>query len=381
MANGDIGSLRDTRIFTEADARYCSMVHCLDDYYAIAYRGAGSDGFVITVKIPSTGLIDDVFLSTLEFDTAYADYCQIFKVTDTIFAVAYTDENTHGKVTTFAIVDGVIGAVLDDLVFDDSGNFVYPYDVIKVGPGYFAIVCAGPGVEGWVHTVLIDGLGGIQDTVVDTLKYEAVLTDAPKICHVSGSTYAIIYRGAGNTCQVCTLSITSAGVMPDTPITTLQIDSVDAYDHDIVKVHPGIFACINNGSVAGCTLRTVSITGAGVISLAGMDTQIVEAANAAYFPSIHIGLGIIAVSFVILAGTGNISTYQINADGSIDNTRIDTFQYEALTVDYLDFILAIGNYYLVGYRDSNKDVKVRTFDIETPVLARVHHEMIMGMGP
>src|SRR4030042_5834532 len=69
--DGSIGkSVIDTLEFDTSDGYEPRIIHVSGDYYAIAYRGSGNDGFLRTVNIASDGMIANSVTDTYEFDTS-----------------------------------------------------------------------------------------------------------------------------------------------------------------------------------------------------------------------------------------------------------------------------------------------------------------------
>ena len=66
--------------------------------YAIAYRGSGSDGFVRTITIDSSGNVSNSVTDTLEFDTSAGDTPDIVHVSGDYYAIAYQGHDVaNGK--------------------------------------------------------------------------------------------------------------------------------------------------------------------------------------------------------------------------------------------------------------------------------------------
>ena len=89
--------------FDGADASYIDMimVHnssqalAVDTIYAIAYQGAGGDGFLETISVSQdAGGIVIATVDALEFDTADASFISITEVSNHIFAIAYAGVDT-----------------------------------------------------------------------------------------------------------------------------------------------------------------------------------------------------------------------------------------------------------------------------------------------
>jgi len=118
------------------------IAHVAGDIYAIAYRGPGSDGWLATVDIDSAGNIEDTIVDSYEFDESYGGEPYIIKLTSGLFAIAYRGVGDDGFVITIAIADnGTIGAISETLEYDPSRGD-WPF-VVEVTADIFAIACHG----------------------------------------------------------------------------------------------------------------------------------------------------------------------------------------------------------------------------------------------
>ena len=88
--DGSIITMKDTLEFDTANGEYPNIIYVDGNIYAIAYEGAGGDGFLTTVEIATTGQITDTVIYTLEFDDVLGMYPNIIHVSGEIYVIAYT---------------------------------------------------------------------------------------------------------------------------------------------------------------------------------------------------------------------------------------------------------------------------------------------------
>ncbi len=88
-----------------------------------------------------------------------------------------------------------------------------------------------------MKTVSIATNGDIGNTVIDSLEYDTSNGYEPDIVYISGNIYAIAYRGTGNDGYLKTISIAANGDIASSVISTLKFDTSTVYEPNII---PGI---------------------------------------------------------------------------------------------------------------------------------------------
>lgn len=307
----------------------CRIIHVGDHIYAIVGHDAVSSPAMNTASIQSNGQISDSRLDSEAWELYSIDTHAMFSIAPTIILLAYMGTANAGILRTFTIsASGIITLPhIDELVFDTWGS--PGHCILELNSGVFAMAYHGPADDGWLKTFSVSGSGFISDTTIDGLE---VCTDqrcCPTFCHVTGDIYAIAYSTPGWTPHLLTVSIESDG-----QIGASVID--DEPYHPAAAGHPAI---------------------------------------------IHIGLGIVVIAYQGDPGTGWISSFQISSGGVITATPISTYNYDPSYAREPAVIHITGDIYAIAYQGPDEDGFLKTLTIETPPVARPHHEMIIGIGP
>ncbi len=303
----------DTLEFDTSNGQYPDIVHVSGDVYAIAYTGSGTDGFLKTVDIDSSGNIGSV-IDTLEFDTSNGQYPDIVHVSGDVYAIAYTGSGTDGFLKTVDIdSSGNIGSVIDTLEFDTS-NGQYP-DIIQVSSNYFAIAYTGSGSDGFVVSVNIDLAGNIAGSVTDSLEFDTSDGTMPDIINVSGDTYAVAYRGSGQDGFVTTFTVSAAGVIGNSTIDTLEFDTQSGQQPRIVQTSSGVYGVAYAGNSNDGFLATMTIDASGNIGNSVIDTLEFDTGDGTYPSIIGVGSGVFAVAYSGPGTDGWLVTVQVSAGG------------------------------------------------------------------
>jgi hypothetical protein len=307
----------------------------------------------ITGSSGGTGMIDNIITDSLIFDTTLGNYPAIISVGTGIYAVAYQGPSSRGYLKTVAITAaGDIGATTIDSLNFDTGACSYP-DIINVGTGMYAIAYQGTSNRGYLKTVAITAAGDIAASVTDTLIFDSNTGREPVITNVSGTMYAIAYRGASNRGYLKTVAITAAGDIAASVTDSLTFDSNAGYYPDIIRVGTGMFAIAYRGASNRGTLVTVAITAAGDIAASTTDSLVFDSSACSYPDIILISGTIYAIAYQGSSNDGTLKTVAITAAGDIAASVTDSLIFDSGSGLEPVMIFVSGDIYAIAYRNGS----------------------------
>ncbi len=353
----------DTLDFDISNGLEPDIIHVGGDIYAVAYRGGGNAGSLKTVEISSAGAITDAAVDTLEFDADGGQVPDIIRVSGNIFAIAYQDKFNDGLLKTVEIssTGTITDTVIDTLEFDAEDG-VTPC-IIHVSGDIYAIAYEAKSSNGNLITVEISSDGTITDTLMDTLQFDGVKGETPDIIHVSGDVYAIAYRGPSDQGYLKTVGISSAGAINDTVMDTLQFDTVYGEHPAIIHISGDIYAIAYRGVDDDGFLKTVEISAAGAINDTVMDTLEFDTVNGWEPAIIQISGDIYAIAYRGVDDDGFLKTVEISAAGAITDTVVDTLEFDTVYGEQPAIIHVSGNIYAIAYSDISDDGILKTVQI------------------
>jgi hypothetical protein len=261
--NGDIDpNIIDTAEYDDSSGYEPSPVGTSGDIYAIAYRGAGNDGFIKTVSINEDGDIGNSAIDTLEFDPAAGYEPSLVRISADIYAVAYRGADSDGFIKTVSIDDdgNIDDHIIDTLEFDTTSG--HEPDIIKIYDDVYAVAYRGPGNNGRLKTVSITAGGDIGGGEIDAYTFDSNGYE-PRIINVTGEIYAIAYRGPGNRGSLKTITIAASGDSTVTTIDTLEFDSVNGHEPFLISISGDIYAIAYRGQNSDGFIKTARISGSG----------------------------------------------------------------------------------------------------------------------
>ncbi|MBA7496013.1 hypothetical protein ES702_06610 [subsurface metagenome] len=193
--------------FDGVEGREGFLCNIVGGYYAIAYRGPGTDGWLCTLTISDAGVIRDSVIATFEFDTGTCVEPTIVRARDNYFAIAYSGPGADGwlKIVEISNAGLITDPAKDSFEFDVITG-VKPW-LYAMGDGYIAVSYTRAGNPLWVYTFLVDALGKLNSTILDTQVIDAGVCTFSEIINRDGNYFAIAYCGPDSDGWVASFTI------------------------------------------------------------------------------------------------------------------------------------------------------------------------------
>ena len=217
-----------------AEGKQNSLVQVDADTYALAYQGAGGDGFLKTFTISADGMtITQV--QVLEHDTAEAKYNSLVQVDADTYALAYQGAGGDGFLKTFTIsADGMTITQVQVLEHDTAVGT--DNSLVQVDADTYALAYRSTGTDGFLKTFTISA-DGMTITQVQVLDHDTAQGTDNSLVQVDADTYALAYRGANNAGFLKTFTISADG-MTITQVQVLEHDTAEGTHNSLVRVDP-----------------------------------------------------------------------------------------------------------------------------------------------
>lgn len=382
MATGDIGEVGDTLKFEDVNAMYPSIVRVADDMCAIAYNGELNDGWLQTVEITGVGEGGVTAKASKEFDEVNCWNCKIVHITGDIFAVAYRGVDDDGWLQTVEITSAG-GISLEGMASKefDALNCDLP-DIAHCAGDVYAICYEGNLAHPHINTVTINAAGGITCDAEDAEEIKDVTASENKILKIGETDKYVTLQARANEVWLQTVQIYDSGEIADVEVHELKIDDTDGTGPDLVHVTGNLFAVSYPGPGGDGFLKTVTVSDAGIISVAGMDTMEFDEADCDGSAMAAVSANVYAICYLTTYSYCWLKTVTINDDGSIDDTKIDEQQITAAATRTPKIVFLSGDIYAIAHRDDYIKGFVSAVDIETPEPPPpgAQHLMMMGVG-
>lgn len=217
----------------DSDGDYPEIVNIGEDMYAIVYEDESNDGKILTIDIDSSGNIGSI-VDIWEYQTSNGETPDIVNVAGDVYAVVYDGPGSDGWIRTINITStGTItksGYDSSTEIEFDTNQGQYP-DIIQVFQEVFAVVYAGPGSDGYIKTLSIYPNGTIG-SIIDSMEYDTSQGVSPQIDLVSTNVFAIVYEGSNNDGYVVTMPINNDGIIGDTALDSTANDNTGHHSNE-----------------------------------------------------------------------------------------------------------------------------------------------------
>lgn len=360
-AEGDIGPVIDTEEFDTSDGGSPEIINVGTDTFAIAYSGSGSDGFLKTYTVDSSGAITSPEIDSLEFDTSNGSEPDIIHVSGDVYAIAYRGQANDGFLVTVTIsaAGAISNSVIDTEEFDPSSAF--EPSIVHVSGDVYAIAYRGPQNDGFIKTVTIGAAGAITAGALDTFEFDTSDGTTPDIINVSGTTFAVAYQGSGGDGFVKTVTISALGIIVGLAIDTFEFDTTDGITPEIQNISGTTYLITYQGTGGGY-LKTITISALGTITNPAVDTEQFDTTATAP-RAINVGTDTYAVVYSGVDADGFVKTYTISAAGAITNPAIDSLEFDTADTTTPSIVHVSGDVYGIAYTGTASDGFLKTLAI------------------
>jgi len=261
-------------------------------------------------------------------------------------------------------------------------------DAVRLGSdgtySYFAIVSTGDtGAEndGYIRTIKVwESNGTIVPSLVDWLEYDTSDGYGPSIINVGTDMYAIAYSdlpgGAAGRVTVVTIDIDSVGNVDAAVTDTQQLSyrGVSTTSRcNILHLTGNIYVVAYTDVDGDGWIETVEINSDGTITNSVLDSEEFDGADG-FFPHMaQIDVDTVAVIYETTdtaggsatARDGMLMTYNISGAGLITDTPADSYEYDTDLGRWPDILHISGDVYLLAHEGTGNDGFVRSITIDS----------------
>lgn len=196
----------------------------------------------------------------------------------------------------------------------------------------------------------------------DTLIWNALAIEEPRPLHVSGDVYAFAFEESPDLGRVGTVAIDSDGLIGAALEDVMTYESVKMEWPDIVHVSGNVFAIVHSGVDVDGFIRTVTIHDNGLIDDTEIDSWEFEETNCRWCRIFHVAGTTFGVTYSCDYKM-KLVTITIAADGTITKTLAGSQVYDA-TSGYSSIPIKLdSNVFAFFYCRLNSDARIVTLTI------------------
>ncbi len=339
-----------------------NIIHVSENVYAVAYRDQAEIGVLKSVKIASDGTItEDIHNNSL----SVSDKCywpKIVHVSDDIYMIAFTQSDVNPKFANLRTVrmldNGTTGPVLGSHTF--GAKEVYDHCLIRISDNVTALVYRNNEKAGIIKTIIVSENGTEIDLnhVNSSLEFENGNCYEPNILRLSGNKYAIAYSGNNNFGYLKTVEIEDNGTVSDQVIDTFIFDSINrTYSPRIIHVSGNIYAIVYKAETKNGIIVTVEISDEGLITDQIIDNLLIEDDYCDLPKITHMHNDIYIIAYQSDQTDGYIAEISIASNGSISDSVLSKYKFNTGNNYHgiePDIIRVTDNLYGVAFRSGSE---------------------------
>lgn len=336
---------------------------------------------VRSIAINDSGIIDATPEDSLILGTEAGRDMGLIHWVENIFAVIANDQAGAQHLWTVSCDEnGVIPATVTDyMALAGAANFLLRSDLLKPHDGVLLIGQSRSITPKMLETALITDAGLMADTPQDSMDLP-LQPRIQRLRHGLGDRIVELYRDGGKI-YISTYTCTDGGGLPANVIDTWEV-TVPAGEHmALSKVTNTVYAMFIKQTDNSGQIHTFSINVNGTINKSYLDSEQVEATLLTALEMTEMGAGFFILGYRATTLLLRMKTYFISDAGVIQDGHIGTMDRAFGDVSDLFFEHLNGDIWTLIYTSPGTTIHLDTLDIETPIEAGPHHEMIMKIGP
>ena len=222
-------------------------------------------------------------------------------------------------------------------------------------------------IEAWMKPLEnSEGFIGDINSVIDTSEFGILDVYEPTLIHILGKIYAIACRGTDNDGFLITMKIENNGQIREGYIDIFEFDTSSGYEPNIISINGDVYVIAYRGLDNDGFLKTVEIDSEGEITNSVIDTLEYDANYGGDPNIIHVDGTIYAIAHTGSGSDGYLTTLQIENNGIIANSVIDILEFDVADMgvsEEFNIIHVAGDVYAIAYRNPDSDGYLKTVEI------------------
>jgi len=339
------------------------LIHIAGTTYAVVYHGSGNDGHLVTLTINDDGTMGPL-LDAHEFDPATGMDPDVIHLAGTVYAIAYRGPGSIGRVVTYSIdADGTIGPQIHAADFE-TGYYPALPRIVHVAGTVYAIFYRGPDSDGWIKTLEITD-AGVIGPVLHEWEFNPIYGSAPSPLLVAPNVWAFAYRAdrLGGPGRVTTIRIADNGIISG-PTSSVDYDTNQNDNPCLFHVSGNVYAVCSTGPGYDGWLYTLTIGATGIVGPV-LDTYEFDPIYGRYTNVVAVGDNVWAIAYQGPDSDGWLRTITIQPWGTIEG-EVDSFEFSPIRASNISQLHISGNVYAIAYSGPDYDGWLQTIGIVTP---------------
>ena len=337
--------------------RHNSIVQVDSDTYALAYSDEDDKGWISTFTISSDGTsITEV--TSLRHANNQGHYNSLVQVDSDTYLLAYTGNGDDGWLVTFTISSD--GSTITEVTqLEHQTNEAKYNSLVQVDSDTYALAYSGPNDDGFITTFTVSS-NGSSITEVATLEHDTNQGTYNSLVQVDSDTYALAYAGDGDDGYISTFTISANG-SSITEVASSKHDNDQGIYNSIVQVDSDTYALAysGNGDDGFITTFTISSNGSTITDVAILEHQTIKAQ---YNSIVQVDSDSYLLAYSGYNDDGYIVSFTISSNGS-SITEVMDLEHDTDKGRHNSLVQLDSDTYVLAYEGLNSDGFIKTFTV------------------
>ena len=252
-------------------------------------------------------------VASLEHETEMGRHNSIVQIDSDTYALAYSDENEKGWITTFTITSN--GSSITEITSLKHNNNQGLYNsLVQVDSDTYLLAYTGPDNDGFISSFTISS-DGTSITEIVQLEHQTSHAEHNSLVQVDSDTYALAYSGPDDDGFITTFTIASDG-SSITEVATIEHNTSDASFNSLIQVDSDTYVLAYSGTGEDGFIATFTISSNGA-TITEVDEIEHDTDKGRYNSVAQVDSDTYALAYAGLNSDGFIKTFNIQSDGTL----------------------------------------------------------------
>ena len=255
--------------------RHNSIVQVDSDTYALAYSDENEKGWITTFTISSNGS-SITEISSLKHNNNQGLYNSLVQVDSDTYLLAYTGPDNDGFISSFTISsDGT--SITEIVQLEHQTSHAEYNSLVQVDSDTYALAYSGPDDDGFITTFTVPS-NGSSITEVATIEHNTSDASYNSLIQVDSDTYVLAYSGTNEDGFIATFTISSNGATI-TEVDEIEHDTDKGRHNSIVQIDSDTYALAYEGLNSDGFIKTFSVQSDGTLPVELTSFELLETRN------------------------------------------------------------------------------------------------------
>lgn len=192
---------------------YPSLAHVAGNVHVLMYQDGGNNGYAISVNISEGGVVSATGQPNTLIAAQYNWSNNLIKIKDNTFVCVHDGPTNTGVAAVFQCSDTGVITVPTNNIYEFEASLCDTPWALRITDEVFAVAYSGVGTDGFLKTIKCEVASAATWTAVSTLEFDTTHCDDVVIIKRGPGVYTLCYQGPGDDGVLKTVEITDSPIV------------------------------------------------------------------------------------------------------------------------------------------------------------------------